>query len=398
MSFQKLLKQIVGVTLVALLLAGCGAPPATPTPVPPTATSIPPTDTPIPPTDTPVLPTPTPVPPTPTPIPPTPTPVPPTPTPIPPTPTPVPPTDTPILPTDTPVPPTPTPIPPTATPVPPTPTELTRLKRDVPYVPDGNVYQKLDVYLPQEGDGPFPTILAIHGGCFRYKADNKLNYYRHASYFNELGYALVSIDYRLAPGFSYPVQVQDSFCALAWVHANAATYGFDTERIIAMGESAGGYLVAMLGTVDTPSLYMAGCPHTLPETNWIKGIVGFYGLFDITSMDGYPDWIVPECLEPYMGTTFSDVPAELLAEMSPMSWVDGSEPPFLLIHGLSDTIIPAWMAEDFASALEEAGAEVELLLLKATGHDFIIYLPLSTPVNVQSLEATEAFLAALFEE
>jgi dipeptidyl aminopeptidase/acylaminoacyl peptidase len=114
-------------------------------------------------------------------------------------------------------------------------------------------------------------------------------------------------------------------------------------------------------------------------------------------MDGYPDWIVHECLEPYMGATFGDVPAELLAEMSPVSWVNGSEPPFLLIHGLSDTIIPVWMAEDFASALEEAGVEVELLLLQA-GHDFIIYEPLSTPVNVQSLEATEAFLAALFKD
>ena len=96
MSYKKLLQQVIGVTLVTLLLVGCGAPaatpmPPTPTPVPPTATPVPPTPTPIPPTATPVPPTPTPVPPTtPTPVPPTATPIPPTPTPVPPSPTPTP--------------------------------------------------------------------------------------------------------------------------------------------------------------------------------------------------------------------------------------------------------------------------------------------------------------------
>jgi acetyl esterase/lipase len=213
-----------------------------------------------------------------------------------------------------------------------------------------------------------------------------------------MGYALVSIDYRLAPSFTYPAQVQDSFCALGWIYANAATYGFDTERIIAMGDSAGGYLVAMLGTVDTPSLYLEGCPHTLPETNWIQGIVPFYGIFDFTNTDGYPD-SVHRCVVPYLGTTFSDAPTELLTEASPMSWVDGSEPPFLLIHGLSDTYFPASMSEDFAPALEEVDAEVELLLIEGFqgSHGFITDQSLSSSGNVQTQEAIEAFLATLFE-
>ena len=83
--------------------------------------------------------------------------------------------------------------------------------------------------------------------------------------------------------------------------------------------------------------------------------------------------------------------------MSPMSQVDGSEPPFLLIHGTSDTSIPSWMSEDFATALEEAGADVELLLLEEERHAFLIQ-PLSSPANVQSLEAIEAFLASLPEQ
>jgi acetyl esterase/lipase len=283
-----------------------------------------------------------------------------------------------------------------------TPTELPKMDYDgyesrfihnVPYVPGGSVDQELDIYYPTEGDGPFPVVFAIHGGGFRW--ETKTNYLRYASFYNQLGYALVSIDYRLAPDFTYPAQVQDSFCALAWIYANADTYSFDSEHIVAIGESSGGYLVAMLGAVDTPNLYMEGCPYTLPETNWIHGIVPFYGAFDLTNTDGISDWVMQECLEPYLGTTFSDAPAELLTEASPISWVDGSEPPFLVVHDLSDTLLLSWTAEDFASKLEEAGVETELLLVEAE-HGYVTDDPLWSDANLQTQEAVAAFLKAVF--
>jgi acetyl esterase/lipase len=277
--------------------------------------------------------------------------------------------------------------------LPPTPTELPWTQFTESYVPDGDSRQKLEVYLPKEGDGPFPTILAIHGGCFR--AESRSNYHRYASFFNELGYALVSTDYRLAPRFTYPAQVQDSFCALAWIHANADTYGFDTERIAAIGESAGGYLVSMLGTVDDPVLYLEGCPYALPETNWIQGVMAVYGLFDLTTTEGYAEFAVKDCTEPYLGTKVSDASEEFLAEVSPIFWVNGNELPFLIIHGLSDSLIPSWMAEDFASKLEEEGGKAELLLLEA-GHGYFTDFPLSYEPNVQTREAITAFLAGLF--
>jgi dipeptidyl aminopeptidase/acylaminoacyl peptidase len=152
----------------------------------------------------------------------------------------------------------------------------------------------------------------------------------------------------------------------------------------------------MLGTVDTPSLYLEGCPNLLPRTDWIQGAVVFYGHFDFTSIDGYTDGYIRLGLQPYWGAEFSEIPPDTLAEMSPMSWVDGSEPPFLLIHGTSDSDIPSWMSEDFASALEESGATVELLLIEA-GHGFLGLQSLSSPTNVQSLDTVEPWLAALFE-
>ncbi|HOU12827.1 MAG TPA: alpha/beta hydrolase [Anaerolineae bacterium] len=278
----------------------------------------------------------------------------------------------------------------------PTPTELPWIQFTEFYVPGGDSWQKLEVYLPREGDGPFPTILAIHGGGFQ--AETRSNYHRYASYFNGLGYALVSIDYRLLPRFRYPAQVQDSFCALAWVHANADKYGFDTERIVAIGESAGGYLVSMLGTVDDPAPYLEGCPYTLPETNWIHGVIPVYGMFDLRTEEGYEPLVVRNCTEPYLGTKISEASAEFLAEVSPISWVNGNEPPFLIVHGLQDNYISSKMADDFAAKLEEAGGNVELLLLEIGQHGFFTDFPLSSPTNVQTREAITTFLTALFEK
>lgn len=295
----------------------------------------------------------------------------------------------------TPLPPRTDTLPPTTTPVPQTaPPAMQAVAMNVPYVADGSTLQRLDIYLPTSGDGPYPTILAIHGGGFR--AQSKLIYRQLARPLTDLGYAVVSADYRLTPQYSYPAQVEDVFCALAWVHENHATYGFDTTRIVGMGDSAGGYLAAMLGTVETPGQYLSGCPQSLPVTEWIQGVVVFYGLYDFTSLEGYSARDIEMNLQPFWGAAYDEIPAETLAEMSPASWIDGSEPPFLIIHGRADTSVPSWMSENFAAALDQAGSEVEMVLLDAN-HAFILE-PLSSPANAASLESIVAFLSSLSEE
>ncbi len=293
----------------------------------------------------------------------------------------------------------PTPVPPTAAPSPTVKpkadwTSYTAVPNaEVQYVDDGARRHRLDVYLPKEGEGPFPTVLAIHGGGFQ--AESKYNYSRYASYFTSLGYALVATNYRFVPMNTYPAQVQDAFCALAWIHANAATYGFDTEHIAAIGESAGGYLVAMLGTVDDPTPYLEGCPSALPEKDWIQGVIPIYGLFDYTNLTDYPEAGVQGCLEPYLGTTIGEASADFLKEVSPISWVNGNEPPFLITYALSDTLIPMQASEAFAAKLEEAGGDVTLKLMEAW-HGHFTDDPLTTDANVQTQEAIAAFLTKVF--
>ena len=258
---------------------------------------------------------------------------------------------------------------------------------DVPYVPDGDVTQDLRIYLPEGIEGSLPTFFMIHGGAFRYAS--KTLYDTLAHHFVERGYAVISINYRLLPRFAYPAQVQDTFCALAWTHANADTYGFDPERIVALGDSAGATLAAMLGTVDDTSPYMKGCPDTLPGTDWIQGVIAFYGEFDLSYNPG--------SFFSYLGKKFGEAP-DLWAEASPIHWIDGREPPFLLIHGTKDTMVPVSESQNFAAALKKAKVDVELLLIPEVDHLFITHNRLSSSENVQSLGAIEAFLAKLFEE
>ena len=268
----------------------------------------------------------------------------------------------------------------------PTPTKAPSVERirDVPYVVDGDPKQELDVYLRESQDGPFPALLAIHGG-----GADKRDLTKLALYFADLGYVVVSINHRTMPQNKYPAQVQDVFCALAWMHANADAYNIDPGRIVALGHSSGGTFAATLGMVDDPARFLQGCPHSLPETDWVQGVVAFTGIFDYESAASHSSGL-RSYIDSYLDGEHSAVP-ETWAEASPVTWVDGSDPPTLLIHGEADTNIPPVESSNFAAALQAAGVKVELLLIPGADHGVIIR-------SEQSFQAVQAFLDALNAE
>ena len=264
---------------------------------------------------------------------------------------------------------------------------------DLPYAEDRSS-QRLDVYLPTTGDGPYPTILAIHGGGFG--AGSKSFYQKLGPYYTEQGYAFVAINYRLAPGDSYPAQVADSFCALAWLHAHHEEYGFDPNRVVVTGGSAGGYLASMVGTVDDPDIYLKDCPNEYPTGEAVQAAVIYYGLYDFTNIDDYRVSDVNGYLKRFWGAEYEDIPAERLEEMSPIKQIDGSEPPFIILHGTADKDVPSVMSERFAEALEQAGVDVELVLLPDVGHAFE-RKPLTGEEMTLALGAVDAFLRKILE-
>ena len=125
--------------------------------------------------------------------------------------------------------PTNTPVPPTAPPSTATPQPI----KNISYNPDW----VLDVHLPEAADGPFPTLLLLHG-----TSQKKSSLYPLAAYFTERGYAAVSANWMTEVYFPDGSMYPNAFCALAWIHTNAETYGFDPQRVVVFGHSAGGYL------------------------------------------------------------------------------------------------------------------------------------------------------------
>ena len=284
----------------------------------------------------------------------------------------------------------------------PTPTEAPyTVIEGVAYVPDGHWQQKLDIYLPQ-GPGSFPTVLVIseaglHSASWSLNSDRgnysdvtRLQYRSLALALVEMGYAAVIMDFRLVPDFVFPAQLQDAFCALAWLHATAGEYGFDAQRVAALGVLSGADVVALLGAVDDPASYLEGCPYALPETGYLQGVIAYSGSYDNTR-----DEVNPLHLAAYMGGTLEELP-DRHREASALFVVDGSEPPFLLIHSLEDRNVPIAKAQNFAAALEVVGVTVESQWVP--GDYTFGYSPRSAPPNNRlELDTVASFLNRIFE-
>lgn len=188
-----------------------------------------------------------------------------------------------------------------------------------------------------------------------------------ADFFVRRGYAVLAINRTL---LQYPHSEQDSFCALAWAHANAETYNFDPQRIVPVGFSIGGALAAFLGTVDDAGKYLASCPNTLPEEDYVGGVATVAGFFDYTI---YISGAEEGGLISYFGPPAQNM--ERIREVSAVNWVDGSEPPFLLIHGENDTNVDPNQSIEFQAQLSAAGVDAELILMPNLVHDNILTSP-----------------------
>ena len=187
-----------------------------------------------------------------------------------------------------------------------------------------------------------------------------------ANQFAELGLAAAAANFRSMGGGEYPGTVEDAFCALAWMVDAAPQYGLDTGEYYVVGYSLGGTLAAMLGVVDQPELYLKDCPYNLPADFRLQGVVVFTGIFEYATAAQF-NQAMKAYIEGYLGTAFDENP-ELWDQASAITWVDGSEPPFLLLHGEGDENIDPGQTELFAAALESAGVTVEKIIVPDVEH------------------------------
>lgn len=219
--------------------------------------------------------------------------------------------------------------------------------------------QKLDIYLPDKGEN-HPVIVAIHGGAFLFgdKQDDQLTPMLEGL---QRGYAVVSINYRLSGEAIFPAQIQDVKAAIRFIKANAAQYHIDSSRVAVWGGSAGGYLSALAGTTSGNSVFDTENMPNRKATSDVKAVVDWFGPIDFLQLDeqfkasgkGKPDHNDAQSPESkLMGAQITTI-IDKIKMANPETYINSSNPYFLIQHGTSDKLIPTEQSINFSQKLEK---------------------------------------------
>ena len=251
------------------------------------------------------------------------------------------------------------------------------------YCTTGGVDLKMDVYHPNELTSAVPVVVFIHGGGWT-SGDKRQAEPVFVDGLRADGFMVISLNYRLAPEFPYPAQIEDVKCAVRHLRAEAARYGLDPNAIGAAGTSAGAHLAAMLGVTDAEAGWDTGA--YLEQSSQVSAVVAFFVAADLTLE--FPG-IAFASSEGAFGASFD---AALLKEASPISYVTADDAAFLLIHGAQDAFVPPSQSQILHERLIAAGVESEVVLVEGGRHAF---LAMDYPVQPSREELT-AKSAAFF--
>lgn len=215
-----------------------------------------------------------------------------------------------------------------------------------------------DVYKP-DGDGPFPAVIAIHGGAWRH--GSKFQMLRHAWKLVSAGYVVIAINYRLSPEHKFPAQVHDCKQAVRWVRYKAEKLNVDPDQIAVFGYSAGGHLAAMLGTTD--------CDDGL-EGQVDEPFKAYSTRVQCVAIGGAPcefEWIRSDSLRDWLGKSPQADP-ELYRQAAPLTYVTQDDPPFIIFHGSNDTVVPPESSKKLYQLLQQTGIEARYHVIQGKGH------------------------------
>lgn len=242
--------------------------------------------------------------------------------------------------------------------------------RDLAYVKNGHERQTLDLYVPEGGAGPFPVVVWIHGGGWA--AGDKNGCPPLSSGFVARGYAAVSIGYRLSGHAIFPAQIEDSKAALRWLRANAKKYRLDPDRIGVWGSSAGGHLAALLGTSGGVPEFDVG--ENPGEPSQVQAVVDFYGPTDFLQMDAHAvkgATLIHDSERSPESRLVGGPIRENVAKVrrtNPLTYVGAGDPPFLIVHGDRDPLVPHHQSKLLYDALVQARVPVRFVTVAGGGH------------------------------
>lgn len=250
---------------------------------------------------------------------------------------------------------------------------------DVTYCTPDSLPQKMDVYFPESG-GPWPVLAYAHGGAWM--RGDKSEAAGLARGMTAQGYLIVSLNYRLYPAAKLPDMIEDVKCAIRFLRANAGEYNLDPDRIAAIGASAGAHLVSLLGTADESAGFDAG--EYLDQSSRVQAVIAMAPPTDLTR-------------------TFPNADMELLRHVgkgqvnfeqaSPITYVTPDDPPFLLIHGDQDEVVPFEQSQLMYDRLVQTNVPAQFVVVRNGRHSLTAPDGSATPTLAEINQTILDFLA-----
>ena len=244
-------------------------------------------------------------------------------------------------------------------------------RRTLTYCHGGGMAQTLDLYRPSSSGHAAPVLVDIHGGGW-VAGDATVT---PASLDGDVerslvdrGWVFVSINYRLAPDHPWPAQIEDATCAIRFLRADALALHIDPDRMAVMGASAGGHLASLVGLAGNRPAF-TGDDHR-GQSAAVEAVVDLYGPTDLTS----PDWASSPGIEILSRQTFGVAAgrdAPVLVAASPVTYVQPGAPPFLVVQGAEDRIVPPSQSRELVARLDAAGDRATLIMVHNAGHGLV---------------------------
>jgi acetyl esterase/lipase len=255
-----------------------------------------------------------------------------------------------------------------------------KVTRDILFGSPGGVPLHVDIYQPTHS-GNFPIVVQVYGGAWQHGQPSDFS--KFARWLASSGYVVMAIDYRHAPAWRWPTQIEDVNAALSWIGTHAHEYSGDTSRIVLMGRSAGAHLATMAAWFTSPIR--------------VRGVVSFYGPVDLAEAFRNPPSPDPLHIraveEALIGGTLAQMP-ERYADASTITHIRAGTtplPPTLLVYGGRDHIVEPKYGETLVDALKARGTSVAYLEIPWADHAFDEVF--NGPSSQLALYHTERFLA-----
>ncbi|HSK87952.1 MAG TPA: alpha/beta hydrolase [Anaerolineales bacterium] len=247
------------------------------------------------------------------------------------------------------------------------------------YCTPDSLPQKMDVYFPEAG-GPWPVLAYAHGGAWM--RGDKSEAAALARGLTAEGYLVVSINYRLYPAAKFPDMIEDVKCAIRFLRANAGEYNLDPKRIGAIGASAGAHLVSLLGTADESAGFDVG--EYLDQSSRVQAVIAMAPPTDLTRHFPNADM---ELLR-HVGKGQVD-----FAGASPITYVTADDPPFLLIHGDRDEVVPFEQSQLMYDRLVQTNVPAQFVIVRNGRHAMTAPDGSATPTLAEINQTILDFLA-----